>query len=148
MLHMSDLSWNNSWEVLPNCFLPRQTIKVEAFSQWWLAFKPLNTTQNRPNNPCKPAEFRQNCRLPVIQAHPCGELPLHCGGPWIQDYLNKGHRKKPMCVSRMCTADQFIIITTMHLTTSCTKVIVVCMDWSALGALYASLNPSSTILAL
>ena len=34
-------------EVLPNCFLPthRPTIEVEAFLQWWLAFKQHNTNQ-------------------------------------------------------------------------------------------------------
>mgnify|MGYP001793965336 CR=1 FL=1 len=37
-------------EVLPNCCcLPRQTIKVNAFSQWWLAFKQQNTNSTKTN---------------------------------------------------------------------------------------------------
>ena len=34
--------WNNSWGVLPSCFLPRQAIKTEAFFQWWWAFEQHN----------------------------------------------------------------------------------------------------------
>ena len=34
MLHMSEQSSNNSLDVLPYCFLSRQTINFEAFFQW------------------------------------------------------------------------------------------------------------------
>ena len=36
-------------EVLPNCFLPRQTIKIEILFQWWLAFKQHNTKPTNTN---------------------------------------------------------------------------------------------------
>ena len=45
MLHINDQSWNSSWEVRPYCFWTRQTIKVEAFFQWWLAFRQHKTNQ-------------------------------------------------------------------------------------------------------
>ena len=44
-------------EVLPNCFLPRQTIKVEAFYNGGLF--PKNITQSQPKISYKPADFRQ-----------------------------------------------------------------------------------------
>ena len=42
---MSDQSWNNSWGVLPNFFLPREAIKVEALLHM-VAY--LQTKQNQP----------------------------------------------------------------------------------------------------
>ena len=36
-------------KVLPNCFLPRQTIKVEALFQWWLTSKQHNTKPTKTN---------------------------------------------------------------------------------------------------
>ena len=36
-------------EVLPNCFLPTQTIKVEILFHWWLAFKQHNTKLTNTN---------------------------------------------------------------------------------------------------
>ena len=34
-------------------------VTVEAFSQWWRAFKQHNTKQNQPKNLYKPADFKQ-----------------------------------------------------------------------------------------
>ena len=45
MLHTSDQSWSNSYEVLPNVFLSRQTIKVEGVFQ----VPSNNTRQNQKN---------------------------------------------------------------------------------------------------
>ena len=46
-------------ELLPYCFLLRQTIKVEAFFQWWLAFKQHNTNLHQPKNTHHRADFRK-----------------------------------------------------------------------------------------
>ena len=46
-------------EVLPNRFFPSQRIKVEAFFQWWRAFKQHNTKPIKTNQKSKPADFRR-----------------------------------------------------------------------------------------
>ena len=57
-------------EMLPNCFLLKQTIEFEAFfqCQWWLAFKQHNTNQKTHANQFSGADFRQilqlTCGLP------------------------------------------------------------------------------------
>ena len=63
MLHMSDQCWNNSWEVQRNRLLPRQTIKIETFFHWWLAFKQHNT---KPTKKLKQTSDKF-CGLPVAK---------------------------------------------------------------------------------
>ena len=56
-------------EVLPNCFLPRQTIKVEAFFQWWRAFKRHKTIQKTlTTNQLITTKF---CSLPMVFCYVC-----------------------------------------------------------------------------
>ena len=60
-----DKSWNNSWGSASQLFLPRQTIKAEAFFQWWFAFKQHIISDKL--NTYKPADWISDkiCSLPV-----------------------------------------------------------------------------------
>ena len=60
---MSDQSWNNSWEVLPNVFLPGQTIKVEAFFNCDVHWN--NTTQSQPKTHANQLISGRFCSVPV-----------------------------------------------------------------------------------